>query len=324
MVKRRKAAMQRTITVLYAMKLIALGLSVCLPVLALADPTAPVLGERALREECSSVSFSRVDRHECLERKAANSQMALRQAERKVADALSKWDEEDEYIKEAQAKLAASGREFIRYRKAHCEFNAALGAGRIGANNSLRNSCLAELNNRRATQLLNVTSYLLPKGSPPPTLEQSVERYNTEAKRLEIARAASAAPVLDARALSMECSMASLSMADNHECLQKKAADSQKTLRKAQKKVTSALSQWKQEDKYIKEAKTRLAASSRAFARYRKAHREFYASLGAGKVGTNSLRHSCIAEFNNRRAAQLLDAVSDMPLKPSDSPRTQR
>ncbi|WP_406805837.1 lysozyme inhibitor LprI family protein [Burkholderia semiarida] len=77
------------------------------------------------------------------------------------------------------------------------------------------------------------------------------------------------------------------------------------------------LAQWDEDAKYINLAKIRLAASQKAFVKYRTAQYAFASSLGGGAIG-NALemqRLACVAELNNRRAAQLRDAVSDLPLK---------
>jgi uncharacterized protein YecT (DUF1311 family) len=139
------------------MKLMGFCLAASLPVLALAEPVAPVLDERVLREECSA--FSQAGMRDCLAEKAESSQVKLRQAEKKAVDILTKWDEDSRYITQAKAKLAASNKAFVRYRKAQCEFAASLGGGAIG--NALdmgRLACITELNNRRAEQLHNAVS----------------------------------------------------------------------------------------------------------------------------------------------------------------------
>jgi hypothetical protein len=92
------------------MKLIGFCLAACLPVSALAASTTPALGERALREECSA--FSQAGMRDCLAKKAENSQKALRQAEEKVVEAISSWDEDLKYINLAKVKLAASNKDF--------------------------------------------------------------------------------------------------------------------------------------------------------------------------------------------------------------------
>ena len=78
---------------------------------------------------------------------------------KKVVSALSKWDEDDKYIKESKAKFAAANKEFIRYRKAQCAFGSSLSGGGVGGVREMgRLGCVTELNNRRAQQLLDAVS----------------------------------------------------------------------------------------------------------------------------------------------------------------------
>ena len=77
---------------------------------------------------------------------------------------LSKWDEDPSYINIAKANLTTANKEFIKYRDAQCKFNYSLGGGSIeNALEMLLFSCIAELNNRRNQQLINLMSYILPK-----------------------------------------------------------------------------------------------------------------------------------------------------------------
>lgn len=141
------------------MKLILVCLTALLPLSTLAASTDPVVGERALREECSA--FSQAGMRDCLVKTAETSQKALRQAEEMVAGTLSKWDEDSKYISLAKARLAASSKEFARYRDAHCAFSLSLGGGAAGnALDMRRLACVSELNNRRAQQLRDAVSDL--------------------------------------------------------------------------------------------------------------------------------------------------------------------
>lgn len=141
------------------MKLILVCLTALLPLSTLAASTDPVVGERALREECSA--FSQAAMRDCLVKAAETSQKALRQAEEMVAGTLSKWDEDSKYISLAKARLAASSKEFARYRDAHCAFSLSLGGGAAGnALDMRRLACVSELNNRRAQQLRDAVSDL--------------------------------------------------------------------------------------------------------------------------------------------------------------------
>jgi len=141
------------------MKLIGFCLAAYLPVWALAASTDPAIGERALREECSA--YSQAGMRDCLAKKAESSQKALRQAEEKVASTLSTWDEDHKYIHQAKFKLAASNKDFAKYRDAQCAFASSLGGGAIGnAFDMRRLACVSELNNRRAVQLRDAVTDL--------------------------------------------------------------------------------------------------------------------------------------------------------------------
>ena len=138
---------------MYAIKRITLSFILFSPVLACAASGIVVQTEREMYEECSA--FSQAGMQECLAKKAEDSQRTLQQAEKKVVSALSKWDEDDKYIKESKAKFAAANKEFIRYRKAQCAFGSSLGGGVGGVREMGRLGCVTELNNRRAQQLLD-------------------------------------------------------------------------------------------------------------------------------------------------------------------------
>lgn len=98
---------------------------------------------------------------DCLAEKAENSQKALRQAEEKMADTLSKWDEDNRYVGEAKKKLVASNKKFAEYRETQCELSASLSGGGAGNAHEVRRlACVSELNNRRAKQLRDAASDL--------------------------------------------------------------------------------------------------------------------------------------------------------------------
>jgi len=108
--------------------------------------------ERTIREQCSDASEAGM--HDCLEKKARESETALKDAERKTNDALGKWDEDAKYVSSAKTKLQLSNKAFERYREAQCAVSASLGGGAIGhASDMRRLACLTELNDRRAEQL---------------------------------------------------------------------------------------------------------------------------------------------------------------------------
>jgi len=85
------------------MKLIGFCLAACFQVSVLAASTAPVLGERALREECSA--FSQAGMRDCLAKKAESSREALRQAEEKVASLTAENDRLADEIARLRALL---------------------------------------------------------------------------------------------------------------------------------------------------------------------------------------------------------------------------
>lgn len=101
------------------------------------------------------------------------------------------------------------------------------------------------------------------------------------------------------------------------DCLAKKAEDSQKALRQAEEKAAGTLTQWDEDSKYVNQAKGKLARSNKEFAKYRETQCRFAASLSGGGAGNahEMRRFACAAELNNRRAEQLRDTVSDLPLK---------
>ncbi|GAB2878891.1 hypothetical protein GCM10027093_12850 [Paraburkholderia jirisanensis] len=128
-------------------------------------------------------------------------------------------------------------------------------------------------------------------------------------------QAATSKFVLDERALREECS--AYPEAGMHDCLANKAAESQKALKNAENVVANALSRWDEDPKYVGLAKARLAASQQDFVKYRQSQCDFATSLTGGAAGNSHeiKRLACVAELNNRRAAQLSDSIVDLPLK---------
>jgi hypothetical protein len=113
--------------------------------------------ELEIIEECSYAGSS-ADVGRCYARKAKESEIALKEAEKKLRAALDKWFiEEQQYIRLAKTRLTASGKDFIRYRESQCAFAWSLGGSAIGhALEMGRDSCIAGENNHRAALL---TSY---------------------------------------------------------------------------------------------------------------------------------------------------------------------
>jgi uncharacterized protein YecT (DUF1311 family) len=113
--------------------------------------------ERTIREQCSG--GSEADMHDCLVKKARESDKALKDAERTAANTLAKWDEDAKFIGQAQTKLRLSSKAFEHYREAQCAFAASIGGGAIGnALDMRRLACVTELNNRRTVQLQATTN----------------------------------------------------------------------------------------------------------------------------------------------------------------------
>lgn len=129
---------------------------------AFAAPGASVLSEHDLREACSN--FSQAGMRDCLAKKATDSQSALKRSEENAAKILSRWDEDDQYIRTAQGKLARSNSVFEQYRDAQCEFSASLSGGAAGNAHEIRRlACVASLNGQRADELSNASSELARK-----------------------------------------------------------------------------------------------------------------------------------------------------------------
>ncbi|GBQ63434.1 lysozyme inhibitor LprI family protein [Komagataeibacter swingsii] len=119
-----------------------------------------------------------------------------------------------------------------------------------------------------------------------------------------------------ARELGEGCS--EFSMAGMHECLLKKRDESQNALAQAEAHVIAVLSsRWDVEDQFIVLAKKNFVRSNSEFVKYREEQCGFIKSLGASAIGNalETREYACLAELNYRRAAQLQDAVSDLPLK---------
>ena len=126
--------------------------------------------------------------------------------------------------------------------------------------------------------------------------------------------AASTAPVASERALREECS--EFSQAGMRDCLAEKSEVSKKALKRAEEKMAGTLSKWDEDDKYVNQSKAKFIASNKKFAEYRETQCKFLASLSGGAAGdAHELGClACISELNNRRAVQLDDAASALPL----------
>ena len=135
-----------------------------LPLSALAAQTVTIASEWDLRMECSNSTPSEAEMTRCLKAKALKSQKELQNTETKLIKKISEWDEDHSYINIAKANLTAANKEFIKYRDAQCKFNYSLGGGAIENALEMRLfACIAELNNRRNQQLIDLMSNILTK-----------------------------------------------------------------------------------------------------------------------------------------------------------------
>ncbi len=127
--------------------------------------------------------------------------------------------------------------------------------------------------------------------------------------------AAPSTPIVNDRALREECGTSS--QASLRDCLAQQAKERRRALQQAEESAADALKQWDESDRYADQARARLAASNQAFAQYRDAHCGFMASLvGGGAGNAHEIRRlACTAELDGNRAAQLRDAVIDLPAK---------
>ena len=130
-----------------------------LPLSALAAQTSSIASEWDLRMECSNSTPSEAEMTRCLKAKALKSQKELQNTEKKMIKILSEWDEDPSNINIAKANLTTANKEFIKYRDAQCKFNYSLGGGAIENALEMRLfACIAELNNRRNQQLIDLMS----------------------------------------------------------------------------------------------------------------------------------------------------------------------
>lgn len=123
------------------------------PLVAHADTEAQIL------EQCSGASQAGM--RDCLEKRAIASQHALRDTEKKTAEAIAAWDEDKKFIGAAQARLTAATQAFERYREAQCALSASLGGGAVGNALELRRlACVAAANDMQVEKLRRMTESL--------------------------------------------------------------------------------------------------------------------------------------------------------------------
>ncbi|MDR5779431.1 DUF1311 domain-containing protein [Caballeronia sp. LZ065] len=125
-------------------------------------PLAAVESEHESRLACSE--FSQAGLRDCLAAKASESESKLEHAERDAAVTLSRWDEDDRYVRSAQNNLVQANRAFRHYRATQCGLIASLTGGAAGnAHDIGQLACAASLNTARADDLRNATSSLPPR-----------------------------------------------------------------------------------------------------------------------------------------------------------------
>lgn len=105
------------------------------------------------------------------------------------------------------------------------------------------------------------------------------------------------------------------SQADRRECVSKMATESEFALKQAEANAGDKIDQWFENANFKKLAKSKLKASSTAFAAYRKAKCAFEDSLRGGAIGNahEITRLACIADTNAQRALELRYATDDLP-----------
>jgi uncharacterized protein YecT (DUF1311 family) len=123
------------------------------------EATCGVLSESSVLGQCGLTFFHDVDVRECVEKKAAESEQALKDAEKALLEKLLHWDEDAKYINAARKAIALEEKTFIKYRKDRCALSASMAGGSFGTS-IRRDGCLAELNDRRAKQLRDLVADL--------------------------------------------------------------------------------------------------------------------------------------------------------------------
>jgi len=125
-------------------------------------------------------------------------------------------------------------------------------------------------------------------------------------------RALAQEPMTGERALRYECST---EPAGINECLTDKVSQSVTRLRDAHSFATRQLAAWDEDARYVKLARTRLAAADRSFENFKRAHCAFAASMGGGAVGhaLETGRLACVADLNVRQADLIRSLVARLP-----------
>lgn len=113
------------------------------------------------------------------------------------------------------------------------------------------------------------------------------------------------------------CSDKFFSQAEVKTCLENAAATSLQALAQAEQQIAQALHQWDQEPHYIRHARSQLATSQKTFALYRDQQCKLLSAISGGAAGNAyAIRQlACTTELNQRRTAQLLEVMPELPAK---------
>lgn len=114
--------------------------------------TTAFVHSNALAEDQCFNSASHAEARACLEARAKESALAVKNAENSLRSTLSNWDQEQEYKKRSISKLDTAAIQFQRYRKAECELQASLAAGGNAAGDRRLLCCIA-LDEKRVAEL---------------------------------------------------------------------------------------------------------------------------------------------------------------------------
>ncbi|PXX43164.1 lysozyme inhibitor LprI family protein [Undibacterium pigrum] len=105
-------------------------------------------------EDCFSLG-GQADARECLEKRVAQSNITLRQAEAETLISVGLWDDTATNRARVKGKLLSSSKQYLLYRAEQCELQANLAAGGTGTSHR-RFLCLLELNEQRIAHLQSV------------------------------------------------------------------------------------------------------------------------------------------------------------------------
>ena len=117
--------------------------------------------------------------------------------------------------------------------------------------------------------------------------------------------------------LRNQCSDAFFSQVEVKACLEKASSASLQALAQAEQRMVHALNHWDQEPHHIHQARLQLTASQKAFVLYRDQQCKLLSAIGGGATGNTYLirKLACTTELNQRRTAQLLETVAELPSK---------